>query len=218
MTMMTATALAQPPAPLPPAAPGQPAAPIQPAPPATDATTAQVVPALTPVVIEIGAELGSAISQTGEHFPITLKLPIRVDGRDVVPAGAKGQGEVVWAKRAGGSGAPGELVLAVRWLDIGGRSLKLRSLDFRSVGDSRYAEVNRLLIVSAATIPVASLIGFAIKGKDTLYPAGTVAGAKTAVAFDLGAVPPAPAESAASITAAAVPALAPPASTEGDQP
>ena len=150
-----------------------------------------VIPPLTPIVIEIGVQVGSAVSRTGDMFPFKLRLPVSVNGRELLPVGTTGTGEVVWAKKAGGSGAPGELVLAARWLTVGGRQLRLRSMNFQNVGDSRYADVNRLMIASAAALPLASVLGFAIKGKDIQYPAGTIAGAKTAEAFEVGASSPA---------------------------
>ena len=76
--------------------------------------------ALTPIHIEILADLGSATSHSLDPFPIRLADPIIVDGVEVVAAGSDGQGEVVHAKKSGGSGTPGELVLAARWIEACG--------------------------------------------------------------------------------------------------
>jgi|GEM_PF-6422904 len=98
--------------PVPASVPAQPAA-IPTAPnPAPRADGDIRIPALTEVRLEILSDLGSKISKTGELFPIRLAKPIVIDGAERVPAGAEGQGEVVWAKKSGGSGASGELVLA----------------------------------------------------------------------------------------------------------
>ena len=59
-----------------------------------------VIPLLTPVRIRLEADLGSQISTTGQHFPITLVAPIVVDGVERVAAGASGEGEVIHARRA----------------------------------------------------------------------------------------------------------------------
>ncbi|MET0587174.1 MAG: hypothetical protein ABWZ75_01520 [Novosphingobium sp.] len=71
-------------------------------------------PALTPVSIQILAALGSKVSKSGDTFPIRLAAPVIVDGTVAIPAGAEGMGEVVHAKKGGGIGAAGELVLAAR--------------------------------------------------------------------------------------------------------
>ena len=136
------------------------------------------VPALTPVSIEIAAVLGSKLSKTGETFPIRLAAPILADGNVVIPAGTTGMGEIIHAKKGGGSGAPGELVLAARYLDIDGRHLRLRSLHIVSVGKDRIGEAD---VVGVAF----GVIGLLVTGGESLVPEGTIAEAKTAEAFSL---------------------------------
>jgi hypothetical protein len=111
------------------------------------------------------------------------------DGTVLVPAGVMGVGEVVHAKKAGGSGAPGELILAARSLDLNGRRIMLRSLKLAGVGESRIKDVNTLNTAAAATIPAVSLIGYFVKGGETAVPRGTIAGAKLAADFELPAIP-----------------------------
>lgn len=162
-------------------------------PPPATALAKGVIPKLTPAELEIDEPLGSKISKSGQTFAFHLRSPIVVDGREVVPAGTTGQGEVVHAKKGGGSGAPGELVLAARYLDVGGRRLLLRSLHLSSSGTDRIASVHRLAIASAVSpVPVA-LLGYFITGGETTIAKGAIAAAKTAVDFDVtlsGAVLP----------------------------
>ncbi|MBO9670665.1 MAG: hypothetical protein J7485_09130 [Sphingobium sp.] len=160
------------------------------------------ISALTPIRIEILTELGSKISKSGDTFPIRLAEPIVVDGHEMVPAGTMGMGEVVHAKKAGGSGAAGELVLAARYLDIGERHLKLRSMRLVPEGNSKINTVNTLMVATSPTIlaPVA-LAGFFINGGQATVPQGTIAEAKIAEAFEF----PAPAKESA------VPEATPPA-------
>lgn len=153
---------------------------------ATPAASAITIPALTPVKIEVMADVGSAISQSLDTFPIRLVDPIVIGGREIVAAGTSGQGEVVHAKKAGGSGAAGELVLAARWLAVGDRRLRLRSMNTSLAGGDSTKSVNVLNAASAAVLPGANLIGFVIKGRNVLYSKGTVASAKTADAFMTG--------------------------------
>jgi hypothetical protein len=159
----------------------QEAGPVADAPVAAVTICSHPIPALTPIHIEILADLGSATSHSLDPFPIRLADPIIVDGVEVVAAGSDGQGEVVHAKKSGGSGTPGELVLAARWIEACGQRLKLRSMNFSAAGASAFGAVNTLNIVSAASPLPIGLIGFVVSGRNVTYPKGTLAWAKTAV-------------------------------------
>lgn len=137
------------------------------------------IPPLTPVRIRFDVDLGSKISKSGDMFPITLAEPIMLDGKIAVPAGATGQGEVIHAKKAGGSGAGGELVLAARYIDVGEHRLRLRSLQASAAG---HDVIHGAVVASTVVTP----LGFLMTGKQTLYPKGWIAQAKTAEAFPLG--------------------------------
>ena len=141
------------------------------------------IPALTPIKIELLETLGSKVSTSGETFPFRLAGPVLIDGKVAIPAGTPGVGEVVHAKKSGGSGAAGELVLAARYLDVQGRRLRLRSMNFAVNGHSNIRTVNSVAIASAAAAPPAALIGFLITGSQITVPQGTLADAKTAEAF-----------------------------------
>jgi hypothetical protein len=152
-----------------------------------------VIPALTPVEIVIDADIDSKKSKSGETFPIHLAKPIVIDGVDLVPAGATGAGEIVHAKKGGGSGAPGELVLAARYLEVGERRLLLRSMRVSGVGTDNIGMVDGLAIASAASpVPVA-LLGFIITGGEKRVPEGSVAKAKTSADFPIEPVESTPA-------------------------
>lgn len=147
---------------------------------------ALAVPALFPVEVVLDEDLGSKISTTGQTFPLHLAEAIVIDGKEIVAAGAPGEGEVIHAKKAGGSGAPGELVLTARHLIVDGRVLKLRSLKIGGVGGDA---VNGVVAFNAATavtpLPI-GIIGFAVTGRNIVYPKGTLASAKTAAVFEFG--------------------------------
>lgn len=149
------------------------------------AIPALTIPALTVVELVIDADLGSKTSHSGETFPIALHRPLVIDGREVLPAGTTGRGEVVWAKKSGGSGSSGELVLAARYLDVDGRRLRLRSMHLAEVGQDKFNTVNAINIATAATVPVASIVGFFLSGKQAFVTKGTIAAAKTAEDFNL---------------------------------
>lgn len=158
-------------------------APVEAAAPAAEtpapAPAGLLLPKTTPLIIAIDKELGSKISVTGETFPIRLVEAVSVDGVEVLPAGITGQGEVVHAKKAGLAGAAGELVLAARYLDLGGRRIELRSFRFMEAGESSLGKGQDNTGVSNITTAVAGPIGFFIGGGNTNVLPGTVANAKT---------------------------------------
>ncbi len=156
------------------------------APVEAQAAASHVIPALTPISIVIDVDLGSKISKTGETFPFHLAEPIVIDGVAVIPAGTPGQGEVVHAKKSGGSGAPGELVLAARFLQVGDRQLRLRSLKLDPIVDDKMGTVQTINVATAATIPAVALVGFFITGGQKNVAKGTILPAKTAEPFEYG--------------------------------
>lgn len=152
---------------------------------AVPVTNAKVIAALTPVRIEILEAQGSAISKPDAHFPIRLADPIVMDGKTIIAAGALGEGEVVHAKKSSMSGGPGELILAARWIDVNGQHLRLRSMHLAENGKSGIKDVNRIMIASAATVPIAAMAGWFMKGKEVVVPSGTIAEAKVAADFSV---------------------------------
>jgi hypothetical protein len=187
---------ASPPPPGDEAASGAVTATLDAAPPA-DPVPAVTLPAATPIVIAIEAQVGSKVSQTGQSFPIRLAQPVMVDGIEVLPAGLKGEGQVVHAKKGGMAGSAGELVLAARYLDLGGRRIELRSFKFIEEGDQLLSRGKDNVDLASATNAVIGPLGFLIGGGNTLIEPGTLASAKTrnVEVFTLPA--PAPAEPAA---------------------
>lgn len=171
-----------------------------------------LIPALTPIEIELGADLGSKLSKSGDRFPLTLKNAVVIDGRELLPAGTAGEGEVVHAKKAGWGGAPGELVLAARFLTVDGRQLRLRSLRFDQVGDDKIRTVAVSTAVTSALLGPLGAVGAASHGGDLLHPKGSPASAKTAEAFEItpsAAAPPAAEEIALPTDRAEGPTLQP---------
>ncbi|XUU59758.1 hypothetical protein ACRAQ6_09260 [Erythrobacter sp. HA6-11] len=124
---------------------------------------------LTPVYISIDAAQGSKTSTSGDTFLITVTEPVMAEGEEIIPAGTQGQGEVIHAKKAGGSGAGGELILTANYIDLGEQRIPLRSL---KLGLSGKAQTG----LAIATGPV----GFLVRGKNVDVAEGTLAGAKLA--------------------------------------
>ena len=147
------------------------------------AAAAPFVGKMTPVAIDLVDPVGSKISTSLQTFRIVLAEPVMIGSLEAIPAGTTGLGEVVHAKKAGGMGAAGELVLAARYLDLGDRRVRLRSTIVDAEGKSRINGVSTFAAASAASpLPVA-WIGFFIKGGEIELPPGTRLVAKLAEDF-----------------------------------
>jgi hypothetical protein len=161
--------------------------------------TARILPALSPVEIEILASLSSDRSHPGDMFPIRLHAPLSIDGQAVIPAGTLGIGEVVEAKRASGGGAPGVLILSARYLEFGGRQIRLRSMQAAGNGRDRSAQAGRMAyggharvmaVGNPVTVVPLTVVASMVKGGESVVPAGALAEALTAQDVEI-APPPA---------------------------
>ncbi len=128
---------------------------------------------LTPVFLSIDAPLGSKLSASGEAFPITVTEPVMFEGEEVIPVGTQGMGEVVHAKKAGGSGSGGELILTASFVELNDQRIPLRSMKLGLTGKDQTD-------LALATGIFAGPVGFLVRGKNVNVPAGTFAGAKLA--------------------------------------
>lgn len=140
-----------------------------------------IIPAGTPVVIELVDTLKASTSKEGQQFRLRLAEPLVVGGQTVVPAGAEGGGEVVEAKGPGLGGRPAVLILAARYLVSDGVRIPLGHLRYGSTGQDN---TNLSLAVSIAVGLPGALVG----GGDVKAPAGMRAAAR--VTSDV-ALPPA---------------------------
>ncbi len=87
-------------------------------------------------------------------------------------------GEVVHAKKRGGSGAGGELIVAARYLDVDGRQLPLRSMRFSAIG---LDQMEKVQVVTA----LVGVIGLTVKGRDVEIRNGRLADAMTRSDFEM---------------------------------
>ena len=108
-----------------------------------------------------------------------------IDGKELVPAGASGMGEVVFTKKSGMAGSGGELILAARWLDVGGRHMRLRSLRLGGAGKDFTRSVDNFNMAAAASFPPLALLGFMVSGSEIAVARGAIAEAKIAEGFPI---------------------------------
>jgi len=140
------------------------------------------IPATTIVDIEIMEPLSSKTSIRDATFPIRVFAPVVVDGRELIPAGTPGMGQVIHAAKSGGGGKAGELLLTARYLDINGVRVPLRRFRMGASGAQKADEAFAVGVV----VPFGQLL---VKGKEIEFQAGTRANAVVAADTDL--TPPA---------------------------
>lgn len=139
---------------------------------ALPATCCQVASG-TLVALEIVDTLNSSQRKRGDKFVLRVVDPLIVDGVELISAGTIGIGEVVHAAAARGGGAPGELLIAARSLDVRGQSIPLRGLKLGATGGDN---TGMALGVSFAAGPFAMFI----RGREIEIPALTRVVAKVA--------------------------------------
>jgi len=150
--------------------------------PAIEAAAALVtVPALTPVIIRIDAEISSKTSKPGDHFGITVAEDVRVGEALVIPAGSIGEGEVIHAARRGAGGKAGSLIVAARYVRVGDNEIRLRSFALGAAGQNKGQD-------SLAAVIAFGPFGLLQKGGDAYIPRETLGTAKTALEFKLPVV------------------------------
>lgn len=142
-----------------------------------------LIPALTIVSIEILSTVNSQANKIGENFAIRLVEPIIINGQIIVPAGATGSGDVVHAAKSRFGGKPGELIIAVRYLEHQGQRIPLRSLKF-GVGSGK-DNGGTAQAIGIAGGAVGGLVSMFITGGEVNVPAGTIAQAKTSAAITI---------------------------------
>ena len=162
--------------------------------PAASAPSCCTIPARTLLEIEIVDRVSSKLNRPGDRFAIRLAEPVLVDGNLLIPAGTRGEGEVVHAAKGGAGGKGGELILAARFLDLDGVRIPLRSFRYGpSQGHDKTKTVNTMNVAAAAFVPALAFAGLFISGGNVDIPAGTRANAQTAQPLAI-APPVAPAQ------------------------
>ncbi len=91
------------------------------------AAEAAVIPAGTPITVRTGETISSKTAQSGDSFTATLADPITVDGREVVPAGAKVDGTIAEAKAQGKIKGAASLRLELTRLNVNGNSYPIQT-------------------------------------------------------------------------------------------
>jgi hypothetical protein len=92
-----------------------------------DAATTFTLPAGKLVILRLTERVDSDHNLPGFKFGFQVAEPVRVDGHILIPADSPGEGVVLHSAVSGHQNQPGELVLAARFVRVGGVQVELRS-------------------------------------------------------------------------------------------
>lgn len=150
-----------------------------------------VLPMGTPIVVTMEDTLTSKDSKVGDRFRVTVAADVIDRGIVVIPKGTTGFGEVTFSTDKGGFGRAGILGIALRTLELNGKTYDL---------DGRYREEGKDNgAATGAVMFAAGILGGVVKGKNSTIPKGRELKAHTGE--DITYSPPAPAAEASAIPA-----------------
>ena len=158
------------------AAPEQPVPPVEVAPvivtvPPVVPASGTIIPKGTIVEVQIDETVTSEASVPGRRFALHSHMPISVGGVILVPSDLRGEGEVVHAARAGGSGRSGELIINARFIDCGAIRIPIGRLKIVAGQDDRTMAAMGV----SAIVPFGGLL---VKGGSVDIPTGAIGEAR----------------------------------------
>ena len=151
-------------------------------PPPTPAPT--VVPAGTMLTVTLDQTVGTKNNQSGDRFDASLAAPITVDGKEIVPSGAKAAGTVVTATPAGRLKGGSMLALTLDSIRVNGQKYSIETSQFEQAGKGRG---KRTIIGGGGGAALGAIVGgIAGGGKGAAIGAVAGGGAGTAGAAYTG--------------------------------
>ena len=124
------------------------------------------IPEGTEVDLQFIEKLSSATAVEGQRFNLEVDQTVKIDGKKVIPAGAKAVGTVVNAKKRGFMGKAGELDIQINYVLVNDERLKLRASSGRE-GEGRVGATVALTVIFGP-------LGLLKRGKNIEVMPGTV--------------------------------------------
>lgn len=150
----------------------------------TQASETFKIPEGTEVRIKFDEKLSSETSAEGDMFSIQVDDDVDIDGKVVIPAGARGRGEVTTAKKKGFMGKGGELNIRLNYIKVGDKKVRLRAQKGKAGGDK--------LGTSVALTVLFGPLGLLKRGADVTITQGQVMTAYVDDDVDVPFPPPPP--------------------------
>jgi hypothetical protein len=143
-----------------------------------------IIDAGTVLAVTIDQSISSKTSNAGDHFDASIASPVTVDGRKVIPSGAKCSGTVTQAKSAGRFKGAAQLGVSLDSIMLKGKSYEIQTTSVEDAGKGRG---KRTAVGAGGGAAVGAIIGaLAGGGKGAAIGAGAGAGAGTAGAVFTG--------------------------------
>jgi hypothetical protein len=154
------------------------------APSLTGGSNVMVVPAGTVIQVRLNHSLATNQNDSGESFAATVTSPVVVNGKEVIPAGAKAEGVVVDSRPSGRLRGRGYMSLALSQVAVRGTDYKLHtSAVGRTSGDHKKRNIALIGGGGGGGALIGALAG---GGKGALIGGPVGAGAGLAVAAITG--------------------------------
>jgi len=160
------------------------AAPNSNTPPPAPAPAPIVIPAGTTLTVTLDQAVGTKENNSGDRFDASLAVPVTVEGREVIPAGAKAVGTVVTAASAGHLKGGAALALTLDSLRVKGEKYSIETSQYEETGKGRG---KRTVIGGGGGAALGAIVGgIAGGGKGAAIGAAAGGGAGTAGAAYTG--------------------------------
>ena len=143
-----------------------------------------IVPEGTVIPVTLDQVLSSEDNRTGDNFDASLSSPILVDGKTVIPKGARAWGRIVESKASGRLNNPARLELTLTSIEVGGTRYDIDTSDTKSVGKSHTKR--NVIFIGGGTGAGAILGAIVGGGKGAAIGAAIGAGGGTAAAAATG--------------------------------
>jgi hypothetical protein len=101
---------------------------------ATDRSDPMTVPELTAIHVTLDQAVSSSRNRPGDHFDATVSRAVVIDGKTVIPQGARAEGLVVDAKHSGRLKDRARLQLALQSVAVNGQTYDIRTASSARVG------------------------------------------------------------------------------------
>lgn len=138
--------------------------------PVSESEPRQIVPEGTPVRLMVLSEITSRNSHPGQKFMLRVDEPVYIDGKPVIPVGAKAWGEVVSVEGNAAAGRGGRLGAKLLYVDLPEGQVPLRgTIDSKGNGNG-------------AGVAMA-IVGFGVLGLLTAGNSARLKGGQTFTAY-----------------------------------
>lgn len=91
------------------------------------ALSTAIIPLKTPIRFTLDTAISTKTAVTGNQFQLKVAEDLVINGGVVIPAGTPATGEIIHAQKASVFGKAGELLLAIRYIDLNGQKIRMRS-------------------------------------------------------------------------------------------